>query len=143
MNRSGDEAELAFLLEASKRGYDIFIPFSHCTKVDIIIMKPGSQPITIQVKKGTHLKENSRPTYKVLVGSAKSSNRKPSKTPRYQRYTEGDFDILAVYLADYGFSFWRIEDVCHQSTLRWNESKTDNTNNWDLIESLFKTNKTT
>ena len=139
MNRSGDEAELAFLLEASKRGYNIFIPFSHCTKVDIIIMKPGGKPITVQIKKGTRLKDCRRPTYKVLVGSAKSSNRLPSETPRYTRYTEGDFNILAIYIAEYGFSFWRIEDVCHQSTLRWNESKSDNTNNWELIESFFNT----
>ena len=135
MNRSGDEAELAFLLEASKRGYDIFIPFSHCTKVDVIIMKPGNQPITVQIKKGTHLKENSRPTYKVLVGSAKSSNRRATKTPRYNRYTKNDFHILAVHIAEYGFSFWKVEDVCHQSTFRWNEDKPSN--NWELIDSFF------
>ena len=132
MNRTGDEAELAFLLEASKRGYDIFIPFSHCTKVDVIIMQPGSKPITVQVKKGTRLSDCRRPTYKVLVGSARSSNRLPSDTPRYTRYTEADFHILAVQIGRHGFSFWKTEDVCHQSTFRWNETKPSN--NWELID---------
>ena len=131
MNQAGEISELSFALAAVKRGWTVFTPHTHATKIDIILHKPGQRPITCQVKKGVHLKENSRPTYKVLVGSAKSSNRLPSKTPRYSRYTEKDFDILVIDIAEHGFTFWPVEDVCHQSTFRWNETKPSN--NWEIF----------
>ena len=134
MNQAGEISEIAFTLAAVREGWTVFTPHSHNTKVDIILHKQGQLPITCQVKKGTRLKENSRPTYKVLVGSAKSSNRLPSGTPRYTRYTKTDFDILVIDIGEFGFSFWRIEDVCHQSTFRWNETK--QSNNWILFDEL-------
>ena len=67
MNQAGEVSELAFTLEAVRRGWTVFTPHTHATKIDLILHKPGQRPITCQVKKGTHLKENSRPTYKVLV----------------------------------------------------------------------------
>jgi len=134
VNQAGEVSEISFTLAAVKRGWTVFTPHTHSTKVDLILHKPGSKPITCQVKKGTRLKENSRPTYKVLVGSAKSSNRLPSSTPRYSRYTVSDFDILVIDLAEYGFAFCRIGDVCHQSTYRWNEDKPSN--NWEVFACL-------
>lgn len=130
MNRKGDIAELSFILEAHRQGLDTFTPFSHSTKVDVIVMKAGSKPITVQVKHGTP-QGTSNNSHKVLVGSAKTSNRLPSAAPRYTRYVETDFDIMAIYLGDIGFSFWHLKDICHQATFRWNENKP--TNNWHVF----------
>ena len=134
MNQAGEISEIAFTLAAVREGWTVFTPHSHNTKVDIILHKQGQRPITCQVKKGTRLKENSRPTYKVLVGSARSSNRLSNGIPRYTRYTKTDFDILVIDIAEFGFTFWRIEDVCHQATFRWNETKPSN--NWEIFNEL-------
>lgn len=74
VNQAGEISEIVFTLAAVREGYTVFTPHTHNTKIDIILHKQGMKPITCQVKKGTRLKDNSRPTYKVLVGSAKSSN---------------------------------------------------------------------
>ena len=134
MNQAGEISEISFTLAAVTRGWTVFSPHSHSTKVDLILHKQGMKPITCQVKKGTLLKENSRPTYKVLVGSAKSSNRLHNGTPRYTRYTKTDFDILVIDIGEFGFTFWRVEDVCHQATFRWNETKPSE--NWEIFNEL-------
>ena len=131
MNQAGEISEISFTLAAVTRGWTIFSPHSHSTKVDLILHKQGQRPITCQVKKGTRLGDCRRPTYKVLVGSAKSSNRLHNGTPRYSRYTEKDFDILVIDIAEHGFTFWPVEDVCHQSTFRWNKTKPSN--NWEIF----------
>ena len=131
MNRKGDIAELAYMLAATEQGLDVFNPFSHSTKVDVIVMRPGGKPITVQVKHGTPM-GTSNHSHKILVGSAKSSNRLPGNTPRYVRYEEGDFDIVAIYLGEFGFSFWHLRDICHQATFRWNIDKP--TNNWEIFD---------
>lgn len=113
--------------------YDVFNPFSHSTKADVILMKPGSRPITVQVKHGSP-KGTSNDSHKVLVGSAKSSNRLPSKTPRYIRYGIQDFDILSIYIPKYGFSMWHLKDVCHQATFTWNNTMP--INNWHILEEV-------
>lgn len=134
MNQAGEISEISFTLAAVRQGWTVFTPHTHNTKIDIILHKQGQRPISCQVKKGTRLKENSRPTYKVLVGSAKSSNRLHNGTPRYNRYTVSDFDILVIDIAKFGFTFWRVEDVCHQATFRWNETKPSN--NWEIFNEL-------
>jgi len=133
VNRKGDIAELSFVLEAYRQGMDVFTPFSHATKVDVIVMRAGGKPITVQVKHGSPqgTKNNA---HKILVGSAKTSNRLPSGSPRYTRYTENDFDIMAIYLGDIGWSFWHLRDICHQATFRWNNTK--QINNWDIFNEI-------
>jgi len=134
MNRAGDIAELSFMLEAVKNNLDVFNPFSHSTKVDCIVMKAGGLPIRVQVKKGVRIKRCKRATYKVVVGSCKSSTFKRGDKPRIARYSENDFDILAIDLGEHGFSFWKLEDICHQTTWRWNPTRP--TNNWNIFKSL-------
>jgi hypothetical protein len=134
MNRAGDISELSFMLQAVKNNMDVFNPFSHSTKVDCIVMKPGGKPIRVQVKKGVRVTNCKRLTYKVIVGSAKPSSRRGTKKPRLVRYTAVDFDILAIDLGKHGFSFWKIEDICHQTTWRWNKNKPKD--NWEIFESL-------
>jgi hypothetical protein len=135
MNRAGDISELRFMLGAVEHGYDVFNPFSHSTKADCIVMLPGGKPIRVQVKKGVREKRCKNPTYKVIVGSAKSSTvARLGGGARVTRYTKSDFDVLAIDLGKHGFSFWKLSDVCHQTTWRWNQSKPSN--NWNLLKSL-------
>ncbi len=131
MNRAGDISELKFMLQATEYGLDAFTPFSHSVKCDCIVMKAGGKPIRVQVKKGVRIKRCKKITYKVVVGSCKSSTFKRGDNPRIARYTEDDFDILAIDCGDYGFSFWKVTDVCHQTTWRWNETKPSN--NWEIF----------
>lgn len=131
MNRKGDIAELKLVLEATKQGFDVFTPFSHDTKVDVILMRAGGKPVTVQVKHGTPQGTRNH-SHKVLVGSAKSSNRLPSNTPRYTRYVEGDFDLLCIYIEGHGLSFWHLRDICHQATFRWNVNRP--INNWAIFD---------
>jgi len=128
LNRAGDICEIRFTLAAVKKGFTVFTPHSHATKVDLILHKQGQPPVTCQVKKGSRVRVNKKPTYKVIVGSAKPSN---SSGPRINRYNESDFDVLVVDIEEYGFTFWNVADVCHQTTFRWNESKPSN--NWDIF----------
>ena len=118
------------MLEATKRNFDVFTPYCHSTKVDVILMKPGGSPVTVQVKHGSPQKTRNH-SHKVLVGSAKSSNRLPSDTPRYTRYVEGDFDLLCIHIDGYGLSFWHLKDLCHKATFRWDISKP--INNWEIF----------
>jgi len=134
MNQAGEESELLVALLAVRKGYTVFTPHTHNTKVDIILHKAGEKPITCQIKKGTLLKKNKRPTYKILVGSAKSSSRLNNGIPRYTRYTKDDFDVMVIDVGPHGLSFWKTEDICHQSTFRWNEDKP--ANNWELLKTL-------
>jgi len=81
MNANGDIAEIAFIHECYKRGFKAFIPYSHDTKTDVIIKRPGEQPVSVQIKKGTLQKNAPHLTqsWKALVGSAKSSNIRRTK----------------------------------------------------------------
>ena len=132
MNVKGDIAEINFVLNATERGWTTFTPFTHATKVDVIVLKQGQRPITVQVKSGTPQGTKTN-AHKVLVGSAKSSNRLKTNTPRYTRYQEGDFDILAIYLPGIGFSFHHLADVSGKATFSWNNTKTEATNNWEIF----------
>lgn len=46
----GDIAEAAVILDLTKRGFTIFKPLSQNTYADIIVMKDGTTPQTIQIK---------------------------------------------------------------------------------------------
>lgn len=135
MNQAGDEAEMALALEACRRGWSVFTPYGHQTKVDMILLKPGGEPITVQVKKGCKQRK-SKPhhanSWKVLIGSCKSSlSRSPG--PRLKRYCKTDFDILAVYVAELNlFAFYELAKVYGRSSMRWNESRSRR-DNWELL----------
>ena len=134
-NASGDIAEIAFIHEIYKRGFKAFIPYSHDSKTDVIIKQPGERPISVQIKKGTlqkaapHLTQ----TWKALVGSAKSSNRRCNGTPRFTKYKPEAFDILAVYIQEHDkWVLHRLSDIVGKASIRWNNKHASC--NWDLLE---------
>ena len=138
MNESGDIAEIAFIHEAYKRGYTAFIPYSHNTKVDVAIMRPGEPIITVQVKKGTLQKNPPHLTqsWKALVGSARSSNRRCNGKPRFTKYEPGAFDILAMYISERNtFVIHKLNDIVGKGSIRWNDKHPSN--NWEVIEQYF------
>ena len=138
MNKAGDIAELAFILEATKRNWTPFLPFSHATRVDVVLHKNGQPPVTVQVKKAV-LQKRKQPhhnrSWKVVVGSCKSSRLcNPQKERRIKQYKAGDFDVFALYIQELDlFSFHRLSDVAGRSTMRFNESKTVR-DNWEIFD---------
>jgi len=141
MNSSGDIAEIAFIHECYKRGYKAFIPYSHDTKTDVIIKRPGQPMIAVQIKKGTLQK--SKPhlaqVWKALVGSAKSSNRINNGTPRFTKYKIHAFDVLAVYIQEENkWVLHRLADIVGKASIRWNKDK-HISDNWELLETYTTT----
>ena len=136
MIKAGLIGELKLALEATSRDWQVFLPNTHHTKVDMILMKPPGRPITVQVKKGC-LQRQAKPhhaaSWKVLIGSCKSSST-TSKAPRLNRYQVGDFDIMAVYIAELDvFAFYKLADIAGRSSMRWNERRSRR-NNWELLQ---------
>ena len=140
MNATGDIAELAFIHEAYKRGYKAFIPYSHDTKVDVVLKRNNEPLISVQVKKGSLQKNppHLTQTWKALVGSCKSSNRITNGKPRFTKYVEKDFDLLAVYIAEKNkWIIHRLDDVAGKASVRWNKKLTSD--NWNVLTDYFNT----
>ena len=138
-NLAGDIAELAFIHEAYKQGYKAFIHYSHDTKMDVIIKRPGEPLISVQVKKGVKQKlpDHYVPAWKALIGSLQSSTRRCDKGPRFTPYKQDAFDVLAVYIQEHdGFALFKLSDLPERKSLRWTPKKP--INNWELIEDFFK-----
>ena len=135
-NNAGDVAETCFIHQCYLRGFKAFLPFSHDTKTDVIIKRPGQPMIAVQIKKGTLQK--SKPhlaqVWKALVGSAKSSNRINNGTPRFTKYKIHAFDVLAVYIQEENkWVLHRLTDIVGKASIRWNKDK-HISNNWELLE---------
>ncbi len=139
---TGDVAEAAFVYQATLHGYEAFLPTSHNTKTDVIIRKAGCKPIMIQVKKGAkqkQVKPTHKERWKVIIGSGKpSSQRRVNNTgkPRYTLYKEGDFDYMAMYIAEHeAFALYPLTDIIGPSSMSWNliDSPRDN---WEILNDL-------
>lgn len=139
---AGDAAEAHFVYQATLRGFEVFMPTSHNTKADIIIRKAGQPPIMVQVKKAAkqkHEKPTHKERWKVLIGSGKpSSQRRVNKTgkPRYTLYEEGDFDILAVFIAEHeSWALYHLTEILGPASLSWNLIDSPR-NNWEIMNDL-------
>jgi hypothetical protein len=135
MNVNGDLAEIAFIHECYKRGFKAFIPYSHNCKTDVIIKRPGEQPVSVQIKKGTLQKNAPHLTqsWKALVGSAKSSNIRRTKSPRFTKYAPNAFDVLAIYIQEQDrWVLHKLADIVGRASIRWNAKHPSN--NWEVIE---------
>ena len=109
---TGSIAELEFLPRAKRNGWHVYSPHGHSTPADVILFRPPSKPVSIQIKKGVWQKEQSK--WKIMVGSGKPScaaNPKDYGT-RYTRYQRGDFDVLAMYVDERDlFVFWSLDEL--------------------------------
>ncbi len=134
-NNAGDIAEIAFIHECYKRGFKAFLPYSHDTKVDVAIKQPGKPMISVQIKKGTLQKNKPHltQTWKALVGSAKSSNRRDNGTSRFTKYEPHAFDVLAVYIQEHDkWVLHNLSDIVGKASVRWNDDH--DADNWNLLE---------
>jgi len=140
-NHVGDISELTFVLEAKKRGYDVFSPFGHSTKADLVIRKPSCKCLTIQVKTGTYQKpkmSHHLERWKFMVGSGRPScAANPNDYGlRYKKYKRGDFDVLAAFIPEREvFSFYLLDDIVGKSSITWTVGNQEwNWNDLDLVK---------
>lgn len=140
MNIAGDIAEAYFIHAAMSQGYEVFTPFGHRSKVDVVIRKPQSPLIGVQIKKGVYQKkkeEHHADSWKFLIGSCKSKNHhNPESGPRIRQYCDKDFDIMAVVIQEHGVvALYKLEDIVGNSSKRWNISDPSAPrNNWGLLD---------
>jgi hypothetical protein len=134
----GDIAECNFIYMAKLKGFEVFTPIGHSTKVDIAIRKPGRKFVGVQIKKATYQKGGS---WKFMCGSGKPSCAANPKDygARYTPYKKGDFDILAAYIIEKDYwLFYNLDRVAGKSSIRWSELKNFQ-NNWEIFDPYFTT----
>jgi hypothetical protein len=136
---SGYAAEAFLVYQACKRGFTVFKPDSHSTKIDLVLHKPNCKLIGVQVKKATLQRSEGRryfsDTWKFMVGAGRPSRaRDPvDRGPNYVRYQRGDFDVLAAYIAEReSFVFYLLDEICDKSTKNWSEGHREN--NWEIFD---------
>jgi hypothetical protein len=133
----GAYAEMRFCGMALSHGFEVFLPFSHSTKTDVILLSLDSDPIRVQVKKATFQKKNQShhiDSWKFMVGSGRPScAANPNDYGvRYRKYALNDFDILAAYILERDvFAFYKLTDIQGLSSYRWDATKT--ANNWEIF----------
>lgn len=134
---AGELAEVAFIYQAASKGYQVYLPMSHHSKIDIAIGKPGYDLIGVQVKKACRQRKqcgNYGDSWKVLVGSARSGRSGMGRRPRLKQYKKGDFHVLAVYVAEFDtFAFYTLDDVAGRASMRWSQNK-GVADNWEIFE---------
>lgn len=124
--RKGELAETLFIAGAMVHDWEVFTPFGHAQTADLCLVRPGSRPITVQVKTGTI----DRGAYHVSV---KRGTKGVSPRP----YALGDFDVLAAYLPDRNqFVLWTFEDICSRITIRYSPERHRQPGNWSLLDDV-------
>jgi hypothetical protein len=133
----GAFAEMRFCGMAISLGFEVFLPFSHSTKTDVILLSMESKPIRVQVKKATYQKKqnaNHGDYWKFMVGSGRPScAANPTDYGlRYRKYEKDDFDVLAAYILERDvFAFYNLSEIHGSSTCRWDANK--RSNNWEIF----------
>jgi len=140
----GDICESQFALDAKIRGYEVFTPLGHATKVDMAIRKPGFDLVSVQIKKGVFNKERGNHTsyWKWMCGSGKPSAALNNNDYglRYTKYKKGDFHILCGYIMEHeSWVFHTLDDVSDKSSITWRPSQGLNQNNWEIFDQYFTT----
>ena len=134
----GAFAEMKFCCEAISNGYEVFLPMSHSTKTDVVLLGANTLPIRIQVKKATYQKREKAShleSWKFMVGSGRPSCAANPQDYgiRYRKYEDNDFDVLAAYILEKDvFAFYHLEEISGLSSCRWDIGKRKN--NWDIFE---------
>jgi len=142
----GAFAEMKFCCAAITNGYEVFLPMSHSTKTDIVLLRSSSLPIRIQVKKATYQKREKTShleSWKFMIGSGRPSCAANPQDYglRYRKYEENDFDVLAAYILEKDlFAFYYLSEIRGSSSMRWDQSK--RVNNWDIFDKYETTKET-
>jgi hypothetical protein len=133
-NQAGTLAEMALAKAAIQRGYTVFFPIGHSTKADLILHKNSRKPITVQVKKAAYQKEGG--SFKAMIGAGRPSCSANPKNYglRYTRYAAGDFDIMAIYIAEIDkFYFFELREKAGISTINIRPD-IHTMDNWQVID---------
>ena len=142
MNITGDIAEAAFVYEATKRGFKIFLPTTHDVKSDVVVQRPSQygQFLGIQVKKATiqKLKQpHHKQRWKFMACSSKPSclaNPKDYSKSRYNTYSIGDFHMYAIYIMERDvWAFYHLPELLGKRSHSWSVGDGP-TNNWELFD---------
>ena len=128
--RFGLISEMQFVLKAIELGYSVFTPYGHAQKVDLVLHKPQSKAITIQIKKATPIAGDK---WKIST----SCKKRTSKGTFYTNYQRGDFDYLVAHIAELNlWSIYRIEEVSGKSSVGWDRFGSRR-NNYEILEQSF------
>lgn len=124
--RKGELAETLFIAGAMVHDWEIFTPFGHAQTADLCLVRPGSRPITVQVK--TAGRDSTQAGYHIKTArgcSVKSA------------YQHGDFDVLAAYLPDCNqFVLWTFAEIRSRLTVRYHPEKHRQPGNWHLLDEV-------
>ena len=127
--QTGDVTELKLCLELRSQGCEIFSPFGHATKIDIIVITPSKRVVRVQVKTATKVfhkegragKGKGSPRWYVntcQVRTRHPTNGTPRFTHRRALYNSDDFDVLAVYSREHDmFLFYPSNETCQRTGL--------------------------
>jgi hypothetical protein len=84
----GRISEMAFALEATRRGWDVCAPSAGMDDYDFIIKRPQMRPVVVQVKWSTL----------IIKGNSRGYNIRAANPKRI--YSGSAFDVLASHLPD-------------------------------------------
>lgn len=130
-NQKGAHTELLFCAEAGARGYTIFMPLVGSPRADLCL-KMGQGPyIGIQVKLA-------------CINTQRPGLYKVNTSPMKNKYSPGDFDILAAYLPDLNaFVFWHLDEIAQYGQISYSPSKHRDPDNWELLDEVAAANSRT
>lgn len=124
--RKGELSETLLIAGALVHGWEIFTPFGHAQTADLVLVRLGSRPLTVQIKTASR---SPRGDYTLNVRRGKGTTVRP--------YAHGDFDILAAYLPDRNqFVFWTLNDIRSRLTVRYHPDKHRSPGNWHLLDEV-------
>jgi len=131
----GAVAELEFLTQAKRRGWNVYVPIGHATPADAIIFRPPARPISVQVKKG--MSRGSGRGWKAMVGSglSKRAIKHSLHFSKFRRYESNSFDVMAMYIAEENlFIFWTLAELLQRGKTWaiWTTIKPSN--NWEIFD---------
>lgn len=84
----GRISEMAFMLEATLRGWDVCAPAAGVDDYDFIVKRKSLRPVVVQVKRSTRLILKNSHMYSIRAANPK------------RLYSEEAFDVLANHLPD-------------------------------------------
>jgi hypothetical protein len=117
--QNGEWAEMQFVADAMRYGFEVFKPIGDSTAADVILIWEH-RLITIQVK-STFTDNNGKSKWNIGKGSSAK-----------KRYTDDDVDFLALY--DGNIDRWRFvrpSETNGQKTFRVLQNETNKLDNWN------------
>lgn len=122
--QNGEWAEMQFVADAMRYGFEVFKPVGDSTAADVILIWE-TRLITIQVK-STFTDNNGKSKWNIGKGSSAK-----------KRYTDDDVDFFALY--DGNIDRWRFvrpSETNGQKTFRVLQNETNKLDNWNDLTTI-------